>query len=98
MNHTNTRPRGRPPKPVQGRDAIYGNAIYPIGTILRKLGIARNTLTSMRRRGLKIHFLTRKCGVIDGRELIEFLRAEWQKESDSIGVDQVQHEESEQRP
>jgi uncharacterized protein YihD (DUF1040 family) len=52
----------------------------------------------MRRRGLKIHFLTRKCGVIDGRELIEFLRAEWQKESDLIGVDQVQHEESEQRP
>jgi len=52
----------------------------------------------MRRRGLKTRFITAKCGLIDGREFIEFLRAEWQRESDSNGVDHEQQEESIQRP
>jgi hypothetical protein len=46
----------------------------------------------MRRRGLPVRFIGRRCGLIDGRELIDFLRAEWKKESESNGVDHVQHE------
>ena len=92
------RPRGRPPRALQGRGEIAGDRLYPLGVLMRRLGISRNTLTSLRRRGLKVHFVGRRCGLIDGGELIEFLRAEWQTESESVGVDDVQHQESEQRP
>jgi len=34
----------------------------------------------MRRRGLKVHFIGRRCAVIDGAELAAFLRAEWARE------------------
>jgi len=95
---TSGKPRGRPPKPTQGRGEIRSDALYPISVLLRRLGISRNSLTSMRRRGLKTRFITAKCGLIDGREFIEFLRAEWQRESDSNGVDHEQQEESIQRP
>jgi hypothetical protein len=80
MNNTNPKPRGRPPKPQQGRGEIRADALYPLGVILRKLGIARGTLTSLRRQGLKVHFLGRRCGLVDGAELIQFLRTQWQQE------------------
>jgi len=98
MEHANPKPRGRPPKPTQGRGEIRGDCLYPISVLLRKLGISRNTLTSMRRRGLPCHLVTAKCGLIDGREFIEFLRAEWQRQSEANGVDRVEHQESEQPP
>ena len=98
MENANPRPQGRPPRRLQqGRGEIRADALYPIRTLLKRLGVSRNTLTSLQRRGLKVHFLTRKSGLIDGRELIEFLRAEWQRESES-GVDHVQQEESKPRP
>jgi len=92
MENANTKPRGRPPKPLQGRGEIRADALYPIAVLLRRLGISRNSLSSMRRRGLPVRFIGRRCGLIDGRELIDFLRAEWKKESESNGVDHVQHE------
>lgn len=96
---TPSKPRGRPPRPVQqGRGEVRSDAIYPLGVLLRKLGISRNTLTSLRRRGLPVRFIGRRCGLVDGAELIAFLRAEWQKENESNGADRVEYQESEQPP
>jgi hypothetical protein len=77
MGNANPKPRGRRPKPTQGRNEIRSDALYPISTLLRKLGISRNTLTSLRKQGLKVHFLGRRCGLVDGAELITFLRNQW---------------------
>ena len=85
MSSTDPKPRGRPPKPLQGRGEIRADALYPISTLMRKLGIARNTLTSLRRQGLKVHFLGRRCGLIDGAELIQFLRTQWQQQEGNTG-------------
>jgi hypothetical protein len=59
--------------------------LYPLGILMRRLGISRNTLTSLRRRGLPVHFIGRRCGVIDGSELIAFLRKEWREEASENG-------------
>lgn len=83
MDKANAKPRGRPPKPLQGRGEIRADALYPLGVLLRKLGISRNTLTSLRRRGLNVHFLGRRCGLVDGSELIAFLRATWKSEAEA---------------
>ncbi len=80
MATSSGKPRGRPPRPLQGRGEVRSDSIYPITVLLRRLGIARNSLTSMRRRGLKVHFIGRRCAVIDGAELLAFLRAEWARE------------------
>jgi hypothetical protein len=50
---------------------------------MRKLGISRNTLTSLRKQGLKVHFLGRRCGLVDGGELIAFLRNQWKNEAEA---------------
>jgi hypothetical protein len=83
MDNANARPRGRPPKPVQGRGEIRADALYPLGVLMRKLGISRNTLTSLRRQGLPVHFVGRRCGMVDGAELIAFLRNQWKNEAES---------------
>ena len=75
-----SKPRGRLPRPLRGRGEIRADALYPLGVLLRKLGIARNTLTSMRRRGLPVHFISRRSAVVDGSELLAFLRREWATE------------------
>ena len=85
MEDANPRPRGRRPKLVQGRGEIAADRLYPLGTLLKRLGISRNTLTSLRRRGLPVHFIGRRCGIVDGRELIEFLRKEWRDEVSEEG-------------
>ena len=51
--------------------------VYPVTVLMRRLGIARNTLASLRRRGLPVHSIGRRCTLIDGGELIRFVRAEW---------------------
>ena len=53
MDKPISKPCGRPPKPLQGRGEIRGDAVYPIGVLMRRLDISRNTLTSLRRQGLK---------------------------------------------
>jgi hypothetical protein len=85
MESSNPRPRGRRPKPVPGRDAIYGDALYPVTVLLRKLGLSRGTLSSMRRRGLPIRHVNRRCAVVLGSELIQFLRKEWTGEAEAGG-------------
>jgi hypothetical protein len=70
------KPRGRKPKPTQGRGSIDGNAVYPVAVLLRRLGISRNSLTSLRRRGLPVRNLGRRCAIVCGWEFLDFLRAE----------------------
>lgn len=70
------KPKGRKPTPLQGRGEIRGDAVYPISVLMRRLGIARNTLSSLRRRGLPVHSIGRRCAVVFGWELLAFLRSE----------------------
>jgi len=67
--------RGRKPSPLHGRGEIRGDAVYPISVLMRKLGIARNTLSSLRRRGLPVHSIGRRCSLVYGWELLAFLRS-----------------------
>ncbi len=76
------KPRGRTPKPLHGRGEVRGDALYPVTVLMRRLGIARNSLQSLRRRGLAVHTIGRRCAVVDGAELLRFLRAEWQVNPD----------------
>jgi hypothetical protein len=85
MDNANPKPRGRPPKPVQGRGEIRADALYPLGLLIRRLGISRNTITSLRRRGLPVHFLGRRCGLVNGGEMIAFLRNQWKNEAEASG-------------
>jgi hypothetical protein len=82
---TNSRSRGRPPKPLQGRGEIRSDCLYPLTVLLRRLGISRNSLTAMRRRGLPVRFISRRSAVVDGGELIAFLRKEWREEGSENG-------------
>lgn len=68
------KPRGRKPQSLQGRGEIRGDAIYPTTTFLRRLGTSRNTLASLRKRGLPVHSLGRRCSLIYGWEFVAFLR------------------------
>ncbi len=83
--------RGRKPTPLHGRGEVRGDALYPVTVLMRRLGIARNTLASLRRRGLKVHTIGRRCALIDGGELIRFLRAEWTAEADQGSNDALDH-------
>ncbi|MEI8372471.1 MAG: hypothetical protein WCJ35_06520 [Planctomycetota bacterium] len=69
-------PRGRKPSPLHGRGEIRGDAVYPISVLMKRLGIARNTLSSLRRRGLPVHSIGRRCAIVYGWELLAFLRSE----------------------
>lgn len=80
------KPRGRKPTPLHGRGEIRGDAIYPINVLMRRLGIARNSLASLRRRGLPVHTIGRRCALVFGWELLAFLRAESdQSNNDTAG-------------
>ena len=74
--------RGRKPKSLHGRGDVRADAFYPISVLCRRLGIARNSLQSLRRRGLPVHSIGRRCALIDGAELLRFLRAEWRANPD----------------
>ena len=79
------KPRGRKPAPLRGRGEIRADAVYPISVLMNRLGIARNSLTSMRRRGLPVHHVGRRCAVVDGTEFLRFLRSEWKQEEEHHG-------------
>ena len=85
MRTTNPKPRGRRPKPVTGaRGEVRSDSIYPVTVLLKRLGIGRNSLVAMRRRGLPIHHLGRRCAVVYGKELLEFLVEEWKREAERL--------------
>lgn len=57
----------------QGRGEIVTNAIYPLSTFLKRLGIGRSTLIMLRKRGLPTHCIGRRI-FIDGREAVVAFR------------------------
>ena len=54
------KPRGRKPRSLHGRGEVRSDSIYPVQVLIRRLGIGRTTLTSLRRRGLEVHNLGRR--------------------------------------
>ena len=66
--------RGRKPAPLHGRSEVRADAVYPVSVLLRRLGVSRNTLASLRRRGLPVHCLGRRCTYVFGSDLLDFLR------------------------
>jgi hypothetical protein len=60
----------------QGRGEIASNALYPLSTFLKRLGIGRSSLGMLRKQGLPVHFIGRRI-YIDGQEAIETLRQIW---------------------
>ena len=57
----------------QGRGEIATNAIYPLSTFLKRLGIGRSTLIMLRKRGFPVHFIGRRI-FIDGQEAVDTFR------------------------
>ena len=57
----------------QGRGEIVTNAIYPLSTFLKRLGIGRTTLIMLRKRGLPTHCIGRRI-FIDGQEAVNAFR------------------------
>jgi hypothetical protein len=72
------KPRTRKSAQLHGRGEIRSDAIYPIIVVMRRLGIGRSTLTTMRRQGLSVRQLGRRCTYVFGSELIEFLKTQQQ--------------------
>ena len=71
------KPRGRKPTPLHGRGEIRGDAIYPISVLMKRLGIARNSLTSLHGAvGWSVHSIGRRCSLVYGWELLALLRSE----------------------
>lgn len=85
------KPRGRKPNPLQGRGEVRSDSLYPVSVLLRRLGIGLSTLTSLRRRGLPIRSLGRRCSYVMGCELIDFLKGE-QKDPATVDAAQGQGE------
>jgi hypothetical protein len=79
--------RGRKPNPLHGRGEVRADSLYPLSVLCRRLGIGRNTLTSMRRRGLPVHNLGRRCSFIFGSELLDFLKANPDQGSNNATAD-----------
>jgi hypothetical protein len=61
-----------------GRGAIEADAVYPLATFLRRLGIARHSLAALRRHGLPLHPIGRRL-FVDGSEALATLRTMWAK-------------------
>lgn len=68
------RPRGRKPSQLHGRGEVRAEAVYPVTVLMRRLGVGRNTLTSLRKQGLPIRSLGRRCAIVYGWEFLEFLK------------------------
>ena len=78
---TSSQPRGRHPKSPQGRGEIRADALYPIAVLLRRLGISRNSLASMRRRGMPVRFIGRRCGACGWRRIDRLPTSRMEKRS-----------------
>ena len=72
-----SRPLTRHRRAVRG--SIRADEVLPISVFLRRLGIGRNSLTALRRRGLRVHAIGRRL-FVDGAEAVAFLRSLWEGE------------------
>jgi hypothetical protein len=68
--------KGGRPKSLHGRGEIRADALYPVGTFTRRLGIGRHSLTALRRQGLPVRSIGQRL-FVDGMEALAFLRNLW---------------------
>ena len=61
---------------TQGRGEVRADALYPVSIFLRRLGIGRHSLTSLRKQGLPCHAIGTRL-FIDGAEALSTLRRLW---------------------
>ena len=59
------------------RGSIQSDAVYPLGVFLSRLGLGRASLTALRRQGLPVRCIGRRC-FVDGAEALDTLRRIWQ--------------------
>jgi len=77
---------------------VQADALYPIGVFMRRLGIGRHSLTSLRRQGLPVRSIGQRL-FVDGSEAVATLRRLWQADQgtdDPSGQPQRPGENSEQ--
>lgn len=72
-------------KQSQGRGEIRADALYPVATFMRRLGIGRHSLAALRRRGLKLRSIGQRL-YVDGQEAIDFLRADWRRDEAEVSA------------
>ncbi|MEN6557312.1 MAG: hypothetical protein ABFC54_03935, partial [Thermoguttaceae bacterium] len=56
----------------------------PVGVFLRRLGIGRHSLASLRRQGLPVRSIGTRL-MIDGGEALAFLRGQWRESASDRG-------------
>ena len=66
-------------KLADGRGPIESNAIYPVHTFLKRLGIGRHSLAALRRKGLRVRPIGQRL-FVDGSEALELLRRLWREQ------------------
>ena len=72
------------PRCTTGRGPIQADALYPIATFLKRLGIGRHSLAALRRRGLPVRMIGTRA-YIDGSEALETLRRLWRDGTEPPG-------------
>ena len=75
-------------RPSQGRGELRADAIYPLSVFLRRLGIGRHSLTSLRRQGLPVRSIGQRL-FVDGTEALDMLRRLWRADDQGIEVARV---------
>jgi len=70
---------------ITGRGPVEAEALYPLNSFMRRLGIGRHSLTAMRRKGLPVRLIGTRM-FIDGREALDFLRRYWADEERQQGI------------
>jgi hypothetical protein len=75
---------GRKPKQSQGRGELRADALYPLAVFMRRLGIGRHSLTSLRRQGLPVRSIGQRL-FVDGSEALDALRRIWQADQGGGG-------------
>jgi len=66
----------KPRPPSSGRGPIQADALYPVNTFMKRLGIGRHSVSALRRRGLRVRMIGTRA-FVDGSEALETLRRLW---------------------
>jgi hypothetical protein len=68
---------------IRSTGAISEIELYTISAFIKRLGICRNSLAAMRKRGLPVHFMDGRKLIIDGKEAIAWFRSQWAETLDN---------------
>lgn len=71
------------PSANSGRGPIVADAIYPVETFTKRLGIGRHSMTALRRRGLPVRAIGQRL-FVDGAEALMALRRLWSEADQRI--------------